>query len=61
LFSTRKFCRESQRSKALFAGDERGKMMERLMEISEINFSYALTVLDKNGIGQRKYQISSIH
>jgi hypothetical protein len=35
--------------------DEPGKLMEELINKKEYDFDNALTVLDKYGIGQRKY------
>ena len=38
-----------------FEADEPGKLIEELINKNEINFANALTVVDKNGIRQRKY------
>ncbi len=38
-----------------YAADEPGKLIEDLITKKEFDFNNALTVLDKNGIRQRKY------
>jgi len=38
-----------------FEPDEPGKLIEELINKNEIDFTNALTVVDKNGIRQRKY------
>ncbi len=38
-----------------YSSDEPGKLIEELINKNEINFNNALTVLDNNGIRQRKY------
>ena len=38
-----------------YKADEPGKIIEELINKKEIDFDNALTVLDKNGIRQRKY------
>ncbi|MGF1639219.1 MAG: DUF5615 family PIN-like protein [Cyclobacteriaceae bacterium] len=38
-----------------YAADEPGKLIEDLIIRKEFDFNNALTVLDKNGIRQRKY------
>lgn len=38
-----------------YKADEPGKMIEELINKKEYDFDNALTVLDKNGIRQRKY------
>ena len=38
-----------------YKADEPGKFVEELIDKKEFDFDNALTVLDKNGIRQRKY------
>lgn len=38
-----------------YQADEPGKIIEELINKKEFNFDNALTVVDKNGIRQRKY------
>ena len=38
-----------------YTPDEPGRLVEKLVEDDTIDFSLALTVLDHNGIRQRKY------
>lgn len=38
-----------------YKADEPGKIIEELLNKNEFNFTHALSVIDKNGIRQRKY------